>query len=104
MDRPWGISGCLPVSATTLPENLLNDLWKFDGTNWIWMGGSQIGNRVGTYGAPGTASTSNLASSRSGAVSWTDASGNLWFFGGLGEDPTDPNKSGNLNDLWRYTP
>ena len=89
---------------STGTEGALNDLWEFDGNNWNWMGGSQIGNGVGTYGTLGAASTSNLASSRSGAVSWTDASGNLWFFGGLGKDPTDANTSGNLTDLWRFTP
>ena len=98
----WLFGGFGNDSTGTL--SLLNDLWKFDGTNWIWMGGSQIGNGVGTYGTLGTASASNLASSRSGAVSWTDTSGNLWFFGGLGKDPTDPNTSGNLNDLWRFAP
>ena len=82
----------------------LNDLWKFDGTNWTWVSGSQIGNGIGTYGTLGTASASNLASSRVGAVSWIDANGNLWFFGGFGKDPTDANTSANLNDLWRFTP
>lgn len=98
----WLFGGFGNDSTGTL--SLLNDLWKFDGTNWIWMGGSQIGNGVGTYGTLGTASASNLPTSRVGAVSWIDTSGNLWFFGGLGKDPTDPNTSGNLNDLWRYAP
>jgi hypothetical protein len=98
----WLFGGFGNDSTGTL--SLLNDLWKFDGANWIWMGGSQIGNGVGSYGTLGTASASNLASSRGGAVSWIDASGDLWFFGGSGEDPTDPNTTGNLNDLWRFTP
>jgi N-acetylneuraminic acid mutarotase len=84
--------------------SVLNDLWKFDGTNWTWMSGSQIGGGAGSYGTLGTASASNLAASRVGAVSWIDASGNLWFFGGLGKDPAGANMVGNLNNLWRITP
>ncbi len=98
----WLFGGFGNDSTGTL--SLLNDLWKFDGTNWTWMGGSQVGNGIGSYGTLGTPSASNLPTSRVGAVSWIDASGNLWFFGGLGKDPTDANSSGNLNDLWRFTP
>jgi len=98
----WLFGGFGNDSTGTL--SLLNDLWEFDGTNWTWVSGSQIGDGVGTYGTLGTASASNLATSRVGAVSWIDTSGNLWLFGGLGKDPTDANSSGNLNDLWRYAP
>jgi len=85
---------------------VLNDLWKFDGTNWTWMSGSEIRNGAGAYGTLGVASSSNLAAARAGAVSWIDISGNLWLLGGLGEDPagTGMHSLGNLNDLWRYTP
>jgi hypothetical protein len=34
-------------------------------------------------------------------VGWTDQSGNLWLFGGLGAT-TSPRESGYLNDLWVY--
>jgi N-acetylneuraminic acid mutarotase len=98
----WLFGGFGNDSSGTL--SLLNDLWKFDGTNWTWMGGSQVGDGIGSYGTLGTPSASNLPTSRVGAVSWIDTSGNLWLFGGLGKDPTDPNTSGNLNDLWRFTP
>ncbi len=98
----WLFGGFGNDSTGTL--SLLSDLWKFDGTNWTWVSGSQVGNGTGTYGTLGVASASNLASSRAGAVSWRDGSGNLWFFGGLGEDPAGASASGNLNDLWRFTP
>jgi len=35
-------------------------------------------------------------------VSWSDASGNLWLFGGEGFDSTGT--EGTLNDLWEYQP
>jgi len=78
----------------------LNDLWKFDGTYWVWISGSSLGNQLGTYGVMGTADPSNIPSGRSGAVSWTDSSGNLWIFGGWGADSN--NVYGFLNDLWKF--
>ncbi len=71
----------------------LNDLWKFSNGEWTWMSGSNLGNQVGIYGTKGTASLSNVPGARALAVSWTDASGSLWLFGG-GND---------FNDLWKYS-
>jgi len=78
----------------------LNDLWKYDGTNWIWVSGSDIANQWGSYGTLGVGSTSNVPGARQEATSWIDSSGNLWLFGGQGYDETG--SSGWLNDLWRY--
>jgi len=78
----------------------LNDLWKFDGSQWTWMGGSSSPNQQSVYGTLGQAAESNAPGSRYGAVSWKDAQGNFWLFGGIGFDST-----GNvswLNDLWKY--
>jgi len=36
----------------------LNDLWKFDGTNWTWVKGSTNGNAGGVYGTQGVPLTS----------------------------------------------
>ena len=86
----------------------LNDLWEFNPTSnsWAWMGGSSTVPAVnkgqpGVYGENGS-----IPAGRTGAVGWTDASGNLWLFGGAGDD-TDyaVNSNGNnLNDLWMYSP
>src|SRR5574341_498235 len=67
----------------------LNDLWKFDGTNWTWISGSDTiiyPFQGGVYGTKGTASPSNVPGGRFGAVSWIDGSGNFWLFGGYGYD------------------
>ncbi len=72
---------------------LYNDLWKFDGTNWKWISGSQ---NAGSYGTRGLASPSNSPPRRISAVRWSDSKGNLWFFGGL----TGDNSFG--NDLWKF--
>lgn len=82
----------------------LNDLWKLDVStnNWTWMGGSNSYDQWGTFGTQGTGSTLNIPSGRRYAQSWTDNSGNLWFFGGYGIDASG--NVGDLSDLWKYNP
>jgi len=89
-------------------NGLLNDLWEyntsgFTGSNyttvtgqWTWAGGSNSVNQAGVY--TGTA----FPGARVGAVTWTDASGNFWLFGGYGYDGAG--NVGFLNDLWKYVP
>jgi hypothetical protein len=45
----------------------------------------------------------NVPGARRGAVSWNDAQGNFWLFGGDGYDSTGV-QQGELNDLWEYSP
>jgi hypothetical protein len=81
-----------------------NDLWKYSpsAAQWTWVGGSNVANQPGTYGTPGTAAPGNIPGARSSAVSWTDASGDFWLFGGSGNDSAGT--GGVLNDLWQYSP
>ena len=81
-------------------EGEFNDLWKFDGANWTWVSGSSTVDQAGDYGAKGTAASTNVPGARDSGVSWTDASGNLWLFGGLGYDSTGT--ADQLNDLWKF--
>jgi hypothetical protein len=82
---------------------LLSDLWKYSGGQWTWMGGPNITQQPGVYGTQGTPAPGNIPGGRWGAVSWTDAAGNFWLFGGFGYDSrTNPEVYGDLNDLWRY--
>lgn len=81
-------------------EGHLNDLWKFDGTNWTWMGGSYERNKVGNYGVKGVAAPTNIPGSRVEGRQWTDKHGNLWLFGGYGRTTT--HQLGRLNDLWKF--
>lgn len=82
----------------------LNDLWKYAGGQWTWMEGSNLVDQHGTYGTQGTAASGNVPGARWGAVSWVDAAGNLWLFGGFGFDSTTGSYTvyGDLNDLWKY--
>jgi N-acetylneuraminic acid mutarotase len=69
---------------------------------WTWMDGASTSGASGQYGTKGSASASDVPGARQGAVSWTDASGNLWLFGGSGIDQAG--NAGELNDFWLYCP
>ena len=96
----WLFGGLGFDSAGTSGE--LNDLWKYSGGQWTWMSGSNIVNQAGTYGTLGTAAPGNVPGARDGAVGWTDASGNLWLFGGAFNDLSSGTSSW-FNDLWEYS-
>ena len=87
--------------STGLGGNL-NDLWEYSSGEWAWMGGQNIVNQAGIYGTQNVAASSNIPGARSGAVGWTDATGNFWLFGGRGLDSNAA--LGGLNDLWEYQP
>jgi cell division septation protein DedD len=85
--------------------SFLNDLWKYDPAtnNWTWMKGADFPNQYGIYGTQGLAAPDNTPGARSNAVSWTDASGNLWLFSGYGRT-RENTFAGYYNDLWKYEP
>jgi hypothetical protein len=95
----------------------LNDLWQYNPTSgkWTWeFGSSSVGECYsiiyglytcpfpGSYGTQGTAGGSNVPGSRNLFVTWTDTSGNLWLYGGIGADAN--NNAGWLDDLWEFNP
>jgi N-acetylneuraminic acid mutarotase len=97
--------GGLGLDATG-KRGYLNDLWRYASGQWTWMSGSatasdSISNQPGVYGTEGTAAAGNSPGARVFAMSWTDASGNLWLFGGEGYDSNG--NLGPLNDLWKYS-
>ena len=88
--------------ASNLTSGSLNDLWKYNTSTgqWTWVSGDNTLNQLGVNGTKGTAAAGNKPGARFGSVSWTDASGNLWLFGGSGYAASGG--SGSLNDLWKY--
>src|ERR1035437_7681249 len=88
-------AGCGGGSAGTSPPPAIHN-------EWTWQSGLNTDNEAaGIYGTKGVASPNNLPGARSNAVTWVDATGDFWLFGGLGLDST-----GNLNwlnDLWKYS-
>jgi N-acetylneuraminic acid mutarotase len=92
----------------------LDDLWKFDpsSSEWTWMAGTSqfvnycaggFGCIAANYGTQGVAAATNTPGGRTGSYTWTDASGNLWLFGGMGYGPSVPTSNlGYFNDLWKF--
>ncbi|HEX3570004.1 MAG TPA: chitobiase/beta-hexosaminidase C-terminal domain-containing protein [Acidobacteriaceae bacterium] len=89
----------------------LNDLWSYSATTnmWTWVGGPSklaylersLGyGQPGIYGTLGTPAATNVPGGRRDAVTWIDSNGDLWLFGGEGNDAYG--FDGQLNDLWRY--
>ncbi len=75
----------------------LNDLWQYNISNneWVWVGGSNITNSMGTYGQLGIASSTNWPGGRESSHFLIDLSSGLFYlFGGLGY--ASSSRSGNF--------
>ena len=81
----------------------LNDLWKYSVPTgqWSWISGDSSSNPPGIYGTRGVPAASNKPPPRFYALTWTDASGKLWLFGG---NAIIPGYFGSFNDLWMFDP
>ena len=92
--------------ALNAAQGNLNDLWRYSpATNqWQLMKGNILPNQTGVYGTQGVPGSNNVPGARQGAVSWIDASGNLWLMGGVGYGGNQYQSGGYLNDLWKYNP
>jgi len=102
----WLLGGAGYDSTGT--EGELNDLWEYNipSGQWAWMGGVSVlgpsGSVAGVYGPLGSLTSGSFPGSHNTAVTWTDNFGNLWFFGGWGDDAL--NRLGYMNDLWKFVP
>ena len=88
-----------------------NDMWEFNPltTEWVWVSGSSSYNVPGVYGTQGVPASTNLPGGREASVTWTDAEGNFWLYGGLGYDSTTATSNYSattayLSDMWKYNP
>jgi N-acetylneuraminic acid mutarotase len=95
-----------------------NDLWKFDTSSkqWTWVSGTSAITSYGcdfyfcsgpsSYNSLGNPGGGDVPMGRDHAAAWTDGNGNLWFYGGGGNN--EPNAIGILeyllNDLWMFNP
>jgi hypothetical protein len=93
----WLLGGALTVGSGSLC-----DLWRYNIATgyWTWMSGSSGLNQYGVYGSIGLESPTNMPGARTEAVSWKDASGQLWLYGGSGYAESTV---GGLGDLWKYS-
>jgi hypothetical protein len=95
----WLFGGFGYIASTNL-SGRLSDLWKYSGGQWTWVGGPQGYNQPAVYGTMGTGAPANIPGARQNSVSWTDATGNFWLYGGIGIDSAGI--TGDLNDTWKY--
>jgi len=81
----------------------LSDLWKYDPqTNrWQWISGSTHTYQAGNYVNQGVFSASAFPGARTNAISWTDPTGKLWLYGGMG---LVDGLSVTFSDLWQFDP
>jgi len=91
----WMFGGEIMKNQNGPPVSCIGDLWKYDISegSWVWV---KSGN--GSFVEPGTMGVphpDNNPSARHGSLSWTDASNNLFMFGGYGA-------LGLYNDIWRF--
>ncbi len=96
----FGGNGFDSAPGATFEFGGLNDLWKYSGGQWTWMGGSNITDQPGTYGTQGVPASGNVPGQRYAGVGWADTSGNLWLFGG----GIFLSGGGDFNDLWEFQP
>lgn len=80
-----------------------NDMWKFDGDMWTWVGGPTTASLASddnySYGELRVPNASNLPRGRERCAKWVDSQFNLWIFGGaiFSQDTVIY-----FNDLWRW--
>jgi len=81
-----------------------SDLWEYSPGNgdWTWVGGVSAPDTGGVYGTMGSAAAGDAPGARVSALTWEDAAGNFWLFGGYGYDQGGVINA--LNDLWQYDP
>jgi len=95
----WLLGGFGVVSGGAACE--FSDQWKYASGQWTWVTGSQTCYQRGVYGTQGVAAAGNFPGARQYGLTWTDAAGNAWLFGGSGIIPGG--NGGFLNDLWKFS-
>jgi len=85
--------------GVTEEGTVLDDLWRYDQTEWAWFSGSvNAFNIAPVYGQKSQFCSGMHPGSRQGAASWSDSKGRLWLFGGgISMNET-------YNDLWLLQP
>jgi N-acetylneuraminic acid mutarotase len=102
----WTGGGDFWLFGGTAIDNFLNDAWEFNTSTkeWAWTGGGfptcDICAQSGVYGALGAPAPANVPGGRAQIASWVDTSGNVWVFGGQGNDSAG--NQGYLNDMWEH--
>lgn len=112
-DRIWTFGGHGYTGTTAVGMD--SDMWYYNTsassskaikvsgtTGWVYFPQGTTStsfNAPGVYGSIGQAGNPGA---REAAVSWVDANGDFWMFGGYGYDSTGT--EGFLNDVWKFHP
>jgi gliding motility-associated-like protein len=74
------------------------DMWMYNpATNeWTWYGGTSGAFVPAVYGTQNVPSVNNTPGARYASITWTDAQGNFWLYGGI--------HIAYKADLWRFDP
>jgi len=84
-------------------EGSLNDLWKYDGSGWTWMAGSDLVDQPGMYPPSWNQGGDPYGpGARFSPAAWSDEQGRFWLYGGYGYDAAGTRLD--LNDLWVFNP
>jgi N-acetylneuraminic acid mutarotase len=102
LTQPTGESCVVTAGSGAMPANNVSAVRVSCTAVWTWVSGAKTAQAAGVYGTLGVGSTANVPGARALSTSWTDGVGNLWLFGGVGNDSAGT--GGYLNDLWFYTP
>lgn len=96
----WMFGGNQKLSNGSGPGN---DIWEYSPSTGLWTcwtSGTGLPDQASSYGTQGTPSLSSFPGGRSLALGWTDASGNVWIFGGEGTESATKG----FGDLWEFSP
>jgi len=95
----WSPGGWLPADLSITIDNVAATATA-DITSLEFPNVPGIYGTLGTGTACGTGGGCTKPGSRWGGVTWNDAAGNLWMFGGQGQDQTGGLTL--LNDIWEF--
>jgi hypothetical protein len=93
---------CSVTNASgTVNGNVTNIQVNCGHNEWAWQTGATTVNAMGSYGTLGSSGMGHTPGARQQPVSWTDASGNFWLFGG--NTWQAQGSYALMNDLWKYS-
>lgn len=99
--NPTQICGVTNGSGT-VTGNVTNIQVNCGHNEWAWVTGASGVSATGVYGTQGSPGMNNTPGPRQQPLSWTDASGDFWLFGGQLWISTSRGYA-LMNDLWKYS-
>ncbi|MBM3381678.1 MAG: hypothetical protein FJY29_04475 [Betaproteobacteria bacterium] len=95
----WMFGGFSYHSGSFSTPRMNNELWKWDGRSWMNVLSSDSSKNRKTSREKSPSPSVEMPSPRSDARAWVDAQGEVWLYGGEGDDSKKPT----LNELWKWS-